>query len=1577
VRRSLRSLLPIVVVLVAFAGATGATRQVAARFDRSELRVDTIRSFDRLRWDGCVELASVGEPSLPAEVLHFVVPSGMTVRDVVVSSLEEQVLPERYRVLPAQPEVPIGEEPDWAEPDPSVYGSDRVYPSERVVFMGEGSLGGYRIATVAIYPLTYEPKSGRLTLATDVSVELVFGPGGDDSIPRHRVTRRSDDLYRRVVESLVANPEDVLTAQGAAEIVDDVGPEGFLPRHTPSLDGSPVEYVIVTDAEFESYFQTLADRKTKKGVPAVVKTIPWIEANYPGGCDTAERIRLFLQDAYSSWGTTYVLLGGDTDVVPIRTGYTTYYAGEEIPTDLYYSDLDGNWNGDGDATFGEGYVSTVAPGDSVDMLPDVFVGRAPVNSIVEVETFLDKCEAYETTTEAVFVERNLYLGEVLFPYDWEGGAYSLDGASDVIEPSLLYVPGDIHVSKLYANYDSFPESNPLNRTAALDSLDAGYHIVSHVGHANRDLLRASKGDYLMMPDIDGLTNGLSKGSFLWLLNCSSTAIDFDCIAETAVNNDEGGSVACFGPTRYAFPTTLRNYYWEWFDQLYNEDVREMGVLCAISKVEFATNGQSGFDNTNRWTQFSMVFLGDPELSLWTERPTSLSVAHPGSLQVGDSGMTVTVTDPSPVVGALVCVSGDNGVYAYDTTDGSGEVIFDFVPHETGLLSVTVSADNHLPSETTVDVLDASDAHIRIQSFAVNDDDSGASSGNSNGLAEASETIELDMTIENTGVASAAALTAVLRTSDVYVSLEDSTASFGALAIDGNDTEIEAFRFSIADSCPNEHDIPLTVEFTEASRLVWSEGFTVRAYAPILVPHYVSLDDSSGDGDGTPEIGETVSVTIEVMDDGNGDADLVSGVLRYAGAEVTVSDSSDSWGDIEAGAWVAGSGGFTFSVSDTIRGDFRLILQDGYGKMWEHFVDFFAPAKPLDLGGRVKGTTIQLSWSPVTDGDLEGYDVYRADVQVGPYVVANGGIVERVSYYADAGLDENSEYWYYVVAVDSSGNMSEPSDVLSISTNPPSQLGWPLATDGGVYASPLVADIDDDGMLDVVVASNHIFAWSMDGSEVLDGDGDPRTNGVFETDGTGGYRASPAIGEVDGDPGLEIVCPAWSNVGTVESPSYEIFAWNAEDGSIVTGWPVTTGSFCWGSPCLVDFDHDGRSEVLIPAADGFLYCWRYNGSEYIDGDDNPLTTGIFASLGNPWTYGSPAVADLDDDGEFEVVQCATDDSIYCFNHDGSDASGWPIYIGADSFCSPAIGDVDNDGALEIVLGSQSYDLLVLEADGTVMPNWPQTATQGGDFPPTPVLADLTGDGYLEIIQVGTNGRIDIWDYLAQPLVGWPKFLGVSTHCSPVVADIDGDPGLEIVVGESSGRLLCYNVDGSLLGGWPIQTDGEMFASPIVTDVDGDGDVEVIACSQDANVYIWDCDGDYADGENIEWGCFLHDPWRTQFYGFVVPVGVPEDDGELSLRRMVLEQNRPNPFNPVTSIAYEIPASTGDGATATLSIYSVDGSLVATLVDGDAEPGRNTVVWDGRDVRGRRAASGVYFYRLTFAGHTAEKKMVLLK
>jgi aminopeptidase N len=112
-----------------------------------------------------------------------------------------------------------------------------------------------------------------------------------------------------------------------------------------------------------------------------------------------------------------------------------------------------------------------------------------------------------------------------------------------------------------------------------------------------------------------------------------------------------------------------------------------------------------------------------------------------------------------------------------------------------------------------------------------------------------------------------------------------------------------------------------------------------------------------------------------------------------------------------------------------------------------------------------------------------------------------------------------------------------------------------------------------------------------------------------------------------------------------------------------------------------------------------------------------------------------------------------------------------------------------------------------------------------------------------------------------------------------------------------------------------------------------------------------------------GSFFYEPYVSTH----VPGNAP------SAPSFALEQNHPNPFNPETTIRFTLDAK----SRATLRVYDVSGRLVATIVSAQLPAGPHRAVWDGKNQSGESVASGVYFYCLSAGGHTATKKMVLLR
>src|SRR6185503_1682704 len=115
-----------------------------------------------------------------------------------------------------------------------------------------------------------------------------------------------------------------------------------------------------------------------------------------------------------------------------RIAHVEFLDDEWVPTDLYYSCLDGNWNADGDSTFADAFAGSWNPGDDADLLPEVWVGRAPVVTPSDAELFVRKTLTYEASPVADYMENTLFFAQVITPEHWSPGQpVQLDGAAIV------------------------------------------------------------------------------------------------------------------------------------------------------------------------------------------------------------------------------------------------------------------------------------------------------------------------------------------------------------------------------------------------------------------------------------------------------------------------------------------------------------------------------------------------------------------------------------------------------------------------------------------------------------------------------------------------------------------------------------------------------------------------------------------------------------------------------------------------------------------------------------------------------------------------------------------------------------------------------------------------------------------------------------------------------------------------------------------------------------------------------------------------------------------------------------------
>ena len=366
------------------------------------------------------------------------------------------------------------------------------------------------------------------------------------------------------------------------------------------------EYLILTTDALSPSFQTLADRRAQQGLQSQVLTIETIQSGSVPGRDLAEQIRNAIADVFADGSLRYVLLGGDSNLIPARLAHSDFYAPEsEIPSDLYYAALDGNWDLDGDSIFAEATV------DAADLDPDLALGRAPVQDVAQAAAFVAKLVAYEDPANAAHLSSALILGEVLFPSAWQPGQLvQLDGAmyAEALAAILQSSGSTMTGQRLYENYLEYPGSSALTRAQALLEMDAGVHcLVIQVGHGFENAI--SLGDATMTAlDVQNLANG--PNYFVLVTQVShGAAIDADAILEEFVRHAGGGAVASIGMSRTSFPSTTQAYVAALHQELSEGGAANLGE--AMQSVLAAGAAAAQLTSAERHTQLAFTLLGDP------------------------------------------------------------------------------------------------------------------------------------------------------------------------------------------------------------------------------------------------------------------------------------------------------------------------------------------------------------------------------------------------------------------------------------------------------------------------------------------------------------------------------------------------------------------------------------------------------------------------------------------------------------------------------------------------------------------------------------------------------------------------------------------------------------------------------------------------------------------------------------------------------------------------------------------------------------------------------------------------------
>ncbi len=412
-----------------------------------------------------------------------------------------------------------------------------------------------------------------------------------------------------------------------------------------------------------------------------------------------------------------------------------------------------------------------------------------------------------------------------------------------------------------------------------------------------------------------------------------------------------------------------------------------------------------------------------------------------------------------------------------------------------------------------------------------------------------------------------------------------------------------------------------------------------------------------------------------------------------------------------------------------------------------------------------------------------------------------------------------------------------------------------------YGGSICMDIDGDGRNEIIQPVVTLSDWWLEGQVAIwDEDGTPLPGWPKGLEDSWDAPRC-AVGDIDGDGDYEVI-------GTYEYDGI-VCAWHVESGKLLEGnWPLDIGSwYGWiiANPVLADLDGDGDSEI-IAALD--LDASNIDGLYAIQADGSFLWQRRYTS------EGPMSVADFDQDGDVEIALCGYGPGMsniytYILDKNGQQIKRWR----GGSSKGTAVTDLDADGQFELVFCTED-SVQAVHVDGSTL--WNTRLYE--PFGQTGALStgDIDQDGLGEVYVVShieaegfTFSLIHAFDHQGQQLVnaGFPKTVMGQSYSSPaLIGDINGDGQQELIVGATGVPLMAWGADGSTTPGFPmLDLWAEVDCIPSMGDLDQDGDIELMLAGYDYRFHVLDLPGRY-DPNIIDWGMSRHDPqcsgWTIQ-------------------------------------------------------------------------------------------------------------------
>ena len=583
--------------------------------------VAQIQGYEQIQVAGCMQSALAGQPSLPWHSISLMLPQGTEALSIEVELSDFQTLEGNHNLYPYQTALtysdPVRKQ---FEKDEALYASKSTYPAQAYGNLSTHYMNGVGFAFSAFTPVQYVPGTGEVRYATKATVRITTGAAKTDQL-----WLNGDNATRAM--RLAQNPEMLQTYNSKGRIMG-----GY-------------DLLVVTNRQYVNSFDDYVAFYQARGLRTHVVAFETITSTMEGR-DNQEKLRNYIIQEYENNGIMMVNLAGDVPNIPYRGLYCfadsgSGYQDNDIPADLYYAALDGNWNDDGDNRWGE-------IGED-DLLPEIGIGRMCFSNQNELNNMLHKAMTYQTEPVLGEFRKVIMGGEHLYDDPLSNGSQYLElliGTHDDNGYTTTGIPEGYDFTRLYEEEGNWSGYNLRN------AINQGTQYVHHDGHANTNYVAGWTNWDITDSNFSG-ANGVNHNyTFFHTSGCICGDFSDDCILErmTKISNF---AVATFGNSRYGWFNEGQtegpaiHLARETEDAYYNDRIPYGGMALRESKIQTApwVNAPGQWEEgALRWNFYDLNMMGDVACSPWHDEPFAPVVDCPYEVIEGQTSMEVKVTN---------------------------------------------------------------------------------------------------------------------------------------------------------------------------------------------------------------------------------------------------------------------------------------------------------------------------------------------------------------------------------------------------------------------------------------------------------------------------------------------------------------------------------------------------------------------------------------------------------------------------------------------------------------------------------------------------------------------------------------------------------------------------------------------------------------------------------------------------------------------------------------------------------------------------------------------------------------------